>query len=915
VSPSAGKRLPTGTVTFLFTDIEGSTRLVQALGDGWVPVLEAHNRLIEQAIDRHDGVVVKTEGDSFFAVFPGAGDALRASLEAQQALMEHDWPSNGLVRARMGLHTGLGALGASDYVGLDVHRAARIADAAHGGQVVLSEPTAVLVERALPPDVTLRDLGKHRLKDLAEPESIFQLVAPGLQGDFPLLRTLDAVPNNLPRLLTTFVGRDRELEEAVRLLETTRILTFTGPGGTGKTRLSLQVAAEVADGFADGVFFVDLAPITDVDMLPARILETLGIQASTREESPEMRLNSQLAGRSVLMILDNFEQLLEGAPLVADMLRAAPRVKVLVTSRAPLRISGEQELPVPPLDVSGLRGGGDPGRLMESEAIRLFTDRAMSVRPDFKLTAENAPMVTELVRRLDGLPLAIELVASRLRLLAVDQILSRLGASMLSSGSVDLPARQRTIQSAIAWSHDLLGESGRRLFARFSVFNGGARLEEIEVVAGPATELGDDVIDVLSSLVDQSLIFRVDVDGPPRFRMLHVIREFATERLQESGEGPDLARRHLVAYTDLVESAAPHLLRKDRKELLDLLEQEHDNINSALDWAVASGETDLAMRLSAGAWRFWQARGHLHEARIRLEQVLAMEGGEPRFRAKALEALGGILWWLSEIDQVVQVYDQALEMQRELGDPKEIANALYNVALSRAFGENQDPDASARALDEADVLYTGLGDVGGLGDVEWGRGNLVSYSTDDHARAIEHMKRSIDHYHRAGNEFGMGWGLFEVGDLSRRLGDYAQAWEHLSPGLSLFADHQDVSGVVLLLSAIAGLAQDLGDRRRAIRLAGAFHRLRIESGTEIVRAEINRIEGLDYDTLEALTGEEAMWAREGQAMTLEQAVAYALAGPTDDRTPPVPSQPPARPSLEVQDGPDEEAEESRREQE
>jgi tetratricopeptide (TPR) repeat protein len=486
-----------------------------------------------------------------------------------------------------------------------------------------------------------------------------------------------------------------------------------------------------------------------------------------------------------------------------------------------------------------------------------------------------------LVRRLDGLPLAIELVASRLRLLTVDQILARLGASMLSSGSVDLPARQRTIQSTIAWSHDLLSQSGRLLFARFSVFNGGARLEEIESVCGSQEELGEDLIDGLSALVDQSLIFRVDVEGPPRFRMLHVIREFATERLEESGEGADLALRHLGAYVDLVESAAPNLLHKDRKEWLDLLEREHDNINSALDWAVASGETDLALRLSAGAWRFWQARGHLHEARTRLDQVLAMEGGDLRHRAKAVEALGGILWWLSEMDAVVDVYAQALEMQRELGDPKEIANALYNVALSLAFGEIQDFEASTRAFDEAQMLYTELGDVGGLGDVEWGRGNLIAYASDDLELAIDHTKRSIDYYRQAGNEFGMGWGLFEVGDMSRRFGDYEQAWEYQSRALALFADHDDVSGVVLLTASIAGLAQALGDRPRALRLAGAFHRLRITSGAEIVRSEINRIEGLEYEVLEALTGDDAMHYREGQAMSLEQTVAYALAGPTD----------------------------------
>jgi predicted ATPase/class 3 adenylate cyclase len=881
VSPSTGQALPTGTVTFLFTDIEGSTRLVQALGEDWVPVLEAHNALIEKAITGYGGAVVKTEGDSFFAVFPSAADALSASLEAQHALMGNPWPTDGTVRVRMGLHTGLGALGGSDYVGLDVHRAARIADSAHGGQVVLSEPTAVLVERALPEGVALRDLGKHRLKDLAEPETILQVIAHGLQTEFPLLRTLDAIPNNLPKLLTSFVGRDRELAEAIHLLELSRILTFTGPGGTGKTRLSLQVAAEVADEYRDGVFFVDLAPVTDIGVVASRILETLGIQASTRDETPEQRLISQLADKGLLIILDNFEQLLDGAPLVADILRASPRTKVLVTSRAPLRISGEQEMPVPPLGVNLGDGGTEPGGLMESEAIRLFTDRAMAVRPDFRLTPANAPLVADLVGRLDGLPLAIELVASRLRVLPVDQILSRLGARMLSAGSVDLPERQRTIENTISWSHELLDEPERKLFARFAVFSGGARLEEVEAVCGPHDELGADLIDALSALVDQSLIQRVDGEGQLRFRMLHVIREFAQARLEASGEGPDLATRHLEAYTTYIEGAAPELLRRDRRQWLDLLEQDHDNIRAALDWAVASGETDLALRLAAGSWRFWQARGHLHEARRRLDEVLALEGGEPIYRAKALEALGGILWWQSDLEGALALYQETVRMHRDLGDPRELANALYNVSLAVVYSQDNGTDASRAAIGEAEALYRELGDVGGMGDVEWSRGNYVANVEGDFPRAIEHMKQSIEYYEQSGNEFGMGWGLFEVGHMSRQIGVNDQARHYLSRGLELFFDHHDVSGVVLLLAAFAGLALELGDRDRAYRLAGAFHGLRITSGTEIVMNELNRIEGLDFDTLEALSGEEAIPYREGRAMSLEQAVTYALTGPAD----------------------------------
>jgi predicted ATPase/class 3 adenylate cyclase len=873
--------LPTGTVTFLFTDIEGSTRLVQQLAEDWVPVLESHNQIVGEAIERNGGIVVKTEGDSFFAVFNHATDGLQAALAAQHALMAHSWPSEGVVRSRMGLHTGLGALGAADYVGIDVHRAARIADAAHGGQTILSEPTAVLVERELPAGVRLRDLGKHRLKDLSEPEAIFQAVADGLQSEFPLLRTLDAIPNNLPKQLTSFIGRDRELALAIQLLEGTRVLTLTGPGGTGKTRLSLQVAAEAADAFSDGVFFVELAPVTDVEVVPSRILETLGLRASTRDQSPAERLMSQLSAKSVLLVLDNFEQLLDAAPLVSEMVRSSPRSKVIITSRAPLRISGEQEMPVPPLGVSSL-DETDPDRLMGMEAIRLFADRAMAVRPDFRLTADNAPVVGELVRRLDGLPLAIELVASRLRLLPVDQILSRLDSRMLASGSVDLPERQRTIHGAIAWSHDLLTEPGRCLFARFSVFSGGARLEEVEAVCGPAEELGEDLLDCLSKLVDHSLIRRIDADGQPRFRMLHVIREYAAERLEASGEAEALRRRHAVAYTGFVESAAPELLRKDRKHWLDLLEHDHDNLRSALEWAIESKEIDLALRLCASTWRFWQARGHLHEARRRIEEVLAMEGGDSRNRAKAMEALGGILWWQSEMEAVFEMYAKTLELQRELGDPKEIANALYNYSLAIIFSEAADSESSARALAEAEQLYRDLGDAGGLGDVEWGRGNFVAHVLDDMPRSIEHMKNSIEFYRQAGNEFGMGWGMFEVGEMARRVGDLDEAWPYISRGLTLFADHRDISGVVLSIAAAAGAALDLGDWERATRLAGAFHGLRITSGAEIVSSSLNQIAGLEFETLEALSGEAAIPYREGRAMSFDQAVAYALAGPTDN---------------------------------
>ncbi|MGH8911407.1 MAG: adenylate/guanylate cyclase domain-containing protein [Acidimicrobiia bacterium] len=875
--------LPTGTVTFLFTDIEGSTRLVQKLGDkAWIGVLETHNRLLRTAIETMGGVVVKTEGDAFFAVFESAADAVAAAADAQQSLGSHPWPSEGSVLVRMGLHTGVGTLGGDDYVGLDVHRAARIAGAAHGGQTVLSEPTAVLAERDLPEELGLRDLGKHRLKDLSQPETIFELVRSGHRDQFPPLRTLDAIPNNLPMQLTTFIGRQRDLSQALQLLEATRVLTLTGPGGTGKTRLALQIGAEVGSEFRHGVFFVDLAPVSDPEVVPSQIMRSLGIQAPAAANSPDRSLLEHLESREVLLILDNFEQIIAAAGLVADMVRASSRSKFIVTSRGPLRISAEQEMPVQPLP---LPEHGDTGTLLDFDAVQLFAERAMAVRPDFSITPENRTAVAELVRRLDGLPLAIELVASRVRLLPVATIVERLDIGMLNSGAVDLPERQRTIDGAIAWSHELLGDTERNLFARFSVFAGGARLNEIEAVCGD--EGGSDLLDGLGVLLDQSLLRPVEGGKQPRFRMLQVIREYAAARLAEAGEEDEIHHRHLVAYAEMAEAVAPELLGKDRKQWLDAFDADHDNVRSGLEWATRQGETDLALRLAAAAWRFWQARGHLHEARRRLDTALAQPGGELRWRAKAVEALGGVLWWQGKTDECQAVYREALQLERKVGDPAGIAMALYNLALSRSVGRyTEDELVDIRVevdslLDEAETLYEQLGDEGGLGDVAWGRGTAGNWLYEEPSGGLEEMKRSIVHYRRAGNEFGTGWGMFEVADIARRAHDPDTSWEYLTAGLKLFVEHRDVSAAVLFIALAAALAQDLGDEQRAIRLAGVFHGLRISSGTDLVDHDLNRVEGLEFETVEALTGDLAAVYQEGRAMDFDQGVAYTLAGPTD----------------------------------
>ncbi len=759
---------PTGTVTFLFTDIEGSTRLTHDLGKEWPPLLERHRRIARESWLEHGGVEISTEGDSFFVVVATAASAVAAAVQTQRDLAGEQWPSGVDIRVRMGLHTGEGHLGGGSYVGIDVHRAARIAAAGHGGQVLLSASTHALLEGsgAWPPGVEARDLGKHALKDLSRPERIYELTIAGLNSQFPPIRTLNAVRNNLPSQLTSFLGRDRELEEARHLLVQTRLLTLVGPGGTGKTRLALQTAAAAADTYPDGVYFVPLGMVTDAALVLPTLAQALGLlQPGTHRLD---RLASYLAAKRVLLLLDNFEQILDAAPTVADLLGRVAQLSVLVTSRSPLRVYGEREYHVPRLRVPDPHRIPALAELAAFDSVALFVERAQGVRADFKLGVENAAAVAEICARLDGLPLAIELAAARVRALSPQAIAQRLDhrLSLLPGGARDLPQRQQTLRGAIAWSHDLLDEADQRFFARFSVFAGGADLLAVEEVVCDPEQAGS-ALDDIESLLDKSLV-RLETSplGEVRYGMLETIREFAFQQLIHRGEAGMICERQAEWAANFAERESRSVLGVDRREVLDRYEIEHDNIRSALTWALAAGRAPLAMRIFTGTWRFWQSRGFITEARRYAERVMALpvSPDERGHRATAVEAAAGIAYWQGDVDASLRWYSEALALARESGDPSKIANALYNVSFPLAQTEGGF-EAAKSVADEAIELYRSIGDDEGVGRVLWGLGSAY-YVVNDIDGGLALAQQALDIFNGGEDQFMTAWAHYLVGVLN-----------------------------------------------------------------------------------------------------------------------------------------------------
>ena len=557
------RELPTGTVTLLFTDMEGSTRLLQLLGKRYSDVLAECRALMRAAFHQYHGQEVDTQGDAFFVAFARATDAVMAAVAIQRFLASHSWPEDIAVGVRMGLHTGEPERSTEGYVGLDVHRAARIMSAGHGGQVLLSQVTRDLVEQSLPTDVSLQDLGEHRLKDLGYPSHLYQLVIAGLEASFPPLKTLDSYAHNLPIQPTPFIGRAKVVGNIQQQLlrQDVRLLTLTGPGGVGKTRLGLQVAAESGEQFTDGTWFVSLAPLSDPELVIPTIAEILAVREVAGRPQLE-HLKVALREKQMLLLLDNFEHVVSAATQVAELISACPRLKVLVTSREALHVRAEREFPVPALALPDPQHLPSLSTLSQYEAVALFIERAQAVKPDFQVTNVNAPAVAEICARLDGLPLAIELAAARTRLLPPQALLTRLGQRLqiLTSSLRDAPARQHTLRKTIQWSYDLLPAKEQQLFRRLSVFVNGCELSAIEAICRLLGCESAVVLDEVTSLVDKNLLQQTaQEEEEPRFTMLETIREYGLEALAASREMDTTRQAHALYYLALAEEAAPEL--------------------------------------------------------------------------------------------------------------------------------------------------------------------------------------------------------------------------------------------------------------------------------------------------------------------------------------------------------------------
>jgi predicted ATPase/class 3 adenylate cyclase len=918
------KDYPTGTITFLLTDIEGSTELWERYPDAMRLVTSRHDEIIEKSVELHHGMVVRPrgEGDSRFAVFSQVDDGVQSAVDILEKLAEGFSDLPFALKVRIGMHTGTADLRLGDYYGSTVNRCARIRALGHGGQLLLSQVTAEIVRDDLPQGTSLIDMGTHQLKGFSRGERIFQLSIPGLPNEFPPLNSAHSNISHLPTQLTPFIGRAAQIAAVKDLILNpgVRLITLLGPGGTGKTRLSLQVAQEVLENFLEGAFFVPLAEDTDSGQLISRIAQQLEVRDGGR---PLLEtIIDYLRDKRVLLILDNFEQLVAASPVISNLLAAAPQVKILVSSRIALNVRGEHEFPVPPLELPSSAGEIILDQLAENESVRLFVERATAAQPSFALTNDNASAVAEICRHLDGLPLAIELAAARVKILPPQAILARLGdrLKLLSGGARDLPARHQTLRNALEWSYSLLKPAQKSFYARLSVFTGGCTLEAAEAVCNLDGNL--DILEELSRLVDNSLLRQVEMgEGEPRFIMLETIRAFALEKLVESGEAAMLQERHARYFGKLIIDRAGHeLYSANALYWLNWLEGELDNVRATLDWSLSSpGGADFAAGLVWSLLWFCYRRGYSSEGRTWTAQVLSLPAiqADPSSRALVLITDGMLSLWVGEQEAGLAYLQDGLAIEQRLENEPMLAPLLLGNGVALI---NMGRDREARPfLEQAQALfdqyhqaYFKFFTMVHLGNVELGLGN------PDKARIL--IEEAYTQARAYNESWILSFALNNLGEIARVQGQYEQARSYYQDCEAILEDTGDRGDLARFAHSLGYIAQyegnliraetqfrkslamfrKLGNRRGIAECMAGLAGLRARQGqpnwgavmlstAETIlkgtggvwwpadRVEVERSQAIIRSTLS--DAEFAAAQVEGQAMTLEQGLTFVSENP------------------------------------